>query len=73
MIQTILSFFGYCKIPKEAVEISIASSELIETLLKHAKDGAVKQHTINYIKIALKGQKALTEFLRSGRLLQWSE
>ena len=70
MIQTILSFFGYCKIPKEAVEISIASEELIKSLLKHAKDGAAKQHAIDYVKLALKGQKALTEFLHSGRLLK---
>jgi len=70
MIRTILGFFGYSKIPLEAVRLSILSESLIAALLKEAMKKSEKQQTIDFVKTALNGQKALTEFLRSGKLLQ---
>ena len=70
MIQTILAFFGYCKIPKETVPISMASENVLIALLKQCDEGKVVQNTADYIRTVLKGQKALTEFLRTGRSLQ---
>ena len=70
MIQTILAFFGYCKIPKEVIQISIISEDLFSDLLKNAIENSSKQTTIDHVKLVFDGQKAITEFLRSGKLLQ---
>ena len=70
MIQTILAFFGYCKIPKETVLISIESEDVLSALLKQCDEGKAKQSAADYVRMVLAGQKALTGFLRSGRLLQ---
>jgi len=70
MIQTILGFLGYCKIPKEAIQLSMASENIIGMLFKQAIEKSCGQETIDYVEIALNGQKTLTEFLRTGKLLQ---
>jgi len=63
MIQIVLGFFGYIKIPREAVQLSIAQEVFFEVLLKQEPDGK------DIIERYLRGQKTLTQFLRSGRLL----
>lgn len=65
MIQTILGFCGYVKIPIEAVQLSIAQEEFLSRCAKLETDAKGKE----YFEGHLKGQKMLTGFLRSGRLL----
>jgi len=66
MIQTILAFFGYCKIPKETVPISIASENVLISLAKQCDEGKVTQSAADHVRMVLAGQKALTGFLRKG-------
>jgi len=70
MIRTILGFFGYCKIPKAAVMLSMSSEDILEALLKQCNEGKANSRTTVLVRLALDGQKALTQFLRSGKLLQ---
>ena len=62
MIQTILAFFGYTKIPIEAVQLSM----LVES--EHRRV-AEKLPDNEYAQRIYKAAKTITEFLRSGRLL----
>jgi len=70
MIRTILGFFGYCKIPLAVIQLSIFSEDLISSLLKNAIENDANQETIDHVTMVFDGQKAVTEFLRSGKLLQ---
>jgi len=69
MIQTILAFCGYTKIPLEAVRLSIAQELYLEGLIIREKNS--KELVV--MKRFLEGQKILTGFLRSGRLLSYKE
>jgi len=70
MLDLILSFFGYCKIPRETIMISLRSEDVLEELLKQAILNVNKKSTLTYLSEVLEGQKTLTSFLRSGRRLQ---
>ncbi len=61
MIQTILAFFGYTRIPKEAIELSILVEEGYRRMSK-------KLPNSEFTKL-YESAKAITWFLRSGRLL----
>jgi len=63
MICTILAFFGYVKIPKVAVQLAMRNEDILECIQMALPERSKKlsQHQ--------KGAKTLTEFLRSGRLL----
>ena len=72
MIQTILAFFGYAKIPfghakipLEVVQFSILQESLWERLIKLRPDAPIA----SFFRTGLRGQKVLTEFLRSGKKL----
>jgi superfamily II RNA helicase len=86
MISTILALFGYVKIPKEAVQISVHNEHLlnifkrcfdtdeddivyIDIELRESKLKRIKKQQ-ETLRLAMEAQKTLTEFLRSGRLLQ---
>ena len=62
MIQTILAFFGYVKVPKEAVLLSMEIEENYRKILKDIPDNEV-------CSMYHKSAQAITWFLRSGRLL----
>ncbi len=55
MIRTILSFFGYVKIPLEVVQLSIMQEGFLHAILEHE----TSQRGKKYIAKFLKGQKAL--------------
>lgn len=66
MIQTILSFFGYTKIPKAVIQLSLLQEIHIEKWCR-----ATKKHKgwHDEFESYLKAQKTITRFLQSGRLL----
>ena len=55
MIDFLLLWFGYVKIPKAAIHLSYTNQEILKKILG--------EDNIYY-----HGQKTLTEFLRSGRI-----
>lgn len=67
MIAIILRFFGYVKIPREAVQLSVEQEFLIEKWLKIVVDAKLNGWP-EMFKVALDAQQTLTMFLRSGRL-----
>jgi len=60
-----MAFWGYTKIPTEVVQLSMAQELFLEKMYKHESSSKGRQLIGRY----LKGQKALTVFLRAGRLL----
>ena len=62
MIHTILAFFGYVKIPKEAVQLSMKVEDGYHTILGWFPEN-------KEVILLHKSAKTITEFLRSGRLL----
>ena len=73
-IQYILAFFGYVKIPKAVVVLSIMQENTIESIAYmmeiESKDERLTGDKIRILERLLVGQKTLTKFLRSGRLLK---
>jgi len=65
MFQIIMAFFGYVKIPTEVVQLSVAQEEFLKKCLKHASDPRGRA----LFDMKLEGQKAITGFLRSGKLI----
>ena len=65
MIRTVLAFFGYVKIPTEAVQISIVQEDFIKLVCKYLKTEETKKVGHKHLEL----QKTLTQFLRSGALL----
>ena len=62
MIRTILAFFGYMKVPVEAVQLS----ELVTSFIREAeKKSGQAEKLLPYFEAS----KTITKFLRSGRLL----
>jgi len=69
MLQTILAFWGYVKIPKDAIYLSMR----LENLLKEAVDMAALSDEAENLKNYHQSAKALTAFLRAGRLISYSK
>ena len=65
MIRNILGFFGYVKIPLEAVKLSVQQELIFETMIECESSEKGKEYLARF----LKGQQVMTAFLRSGRLL----
>ena len=65
MLRTILAFFGYVKIPKEAILLSMRMELGYKILYKETPG--------EQSKILYDSAKAMTGFLRSGRLLSCGE
>lgn len=65
VIQKILGFFGYVKIPKAAILLSIEQEIFLEKIQKLENDQKGKEIFENYLEM----QRALTQFLRSGQLI----
>lgn len=64
MIRFILAWFGYVKVPKEAIQLSMMLEDGWRVVLKHIPDNIESAPKL------LKINQTLTKFLRSGRLLQ---
>ncbi len=60
-----MSFLGYTKITTEVVQLSMAQESFLEKILELESKPKGKVIIANY----LRGQKALTAFLRSGRII----
>lgn len=67
MFQTILAFFGYVKVPKEAIQMSMVLEDDFKGLADVFRDNLKAKAWFSYRQESM---KALTEFLRNGRLLQ---
>lgn len=65
MIALILSYFGYCKVPPAMVKLSFKNQMFLEKLARRETD--IKDKEI--IKAYAAGQKTMTEFLRSCRIV----
>lgn len=63
MVRTIMALFGYVKIPKEVVALSM----LQENFLIKCSEAEQDERGVEYFKKAIDAQFALTDFLRSGR------
>ena len=66
-MKHILRFFGYVKIPKEAVQGSLRQEDLMKTAIEVFKASG-KDRFAKLFKEQLKGQKILTTFLQTGRM-----
>jgi len=66
-IDVILALIGYVKVPKEIVKLSILNEVGIEKILKDNHRLSKQQQTL--LKQLKENTKAITGFLRSGRLL----
>lgn len=66
MIKFIAALFGYCKIPLQVVQLSMMQEDFIKKLIRHESDERGKE----FYKKMLIGQQAITEFLRSGKILR---
>jgi len=62
MMQTILAFFGYAKIPTEAVRLSMLIEDNYRGITERLPDNEI--YALLY-----ESSKTLTDFLRSGKLL----
>lgn len=73
MLRTILAFFGYVKVPVEAVQMSMCLEDDFKNMiticsLEGEKNSDFKK-LAGCLEIRIKAIQILTEFLRSGRLL----
>ena len=66
-MKTILAFFGYVQVPKAAVELSMMTEDALKAVRK-----LLLPEASAYLDKALEGAETLTEFLRSGRLINRS-
>jgi hypothetical protein len=67
MFKIIMAFWGYVKIPTAVIQLSIAQEHFLDKCRKHESDPRGKEYFAKY----LEGQKAITSFLRSGRLISF--
>ena len=65
-IDFIFGWFGYVRIPKELVQLSIMQEDLLKRIIGRSNKAPLREMFDPYIK----GQQAITHFLRSGRMLQ---
>lgn len=79
-IKFIASLFGYTKVPLEAVQLSMYLEDLVDRLARTSAFNRTEpgeyvitpqslKEIIDLLQKQIKGQKTLTDFLRSGRLL----
>lgn len=68
MFQTLLAFFGYVKVPKEAIQMCIYLEDEFKTLatVLGKENPTLKPHFEERYKV----MHTLTQFLRTGRLFQ---
>ena len=66
MMRFILALFGYVKVPKAAVQISMEIEESYRRISKTFPE-------IENFKMLYKGSKTMTDFLRSGRLISYGK
>jgi hypothetical protein len=64
-MKTLLSLFGYVKVPKEAVLLSIQLEDIFKQFISALESPESKKDMLK----CLNAQRTLTQFLRSGRLL----
>ena len=69
VIQLFLGFLGYVKVPKEAIFLSTRQEVLFEKLIEKLESLGVEDEIVSVYTHCLEGQRVLTKFLRSGRLL----
>jgi len=70
MIQTIMAFFGYVRVPKEAVQLSILTEDCILELIRRVEVIDKKGNFLVLLKeMHKKVTRTLTSFLQSGRML----
>lgn len=69
MVRFILGWFGYVKIPLAVVRLSMEQEVFLRTMLECSPYPVEKKYLFKY----LEGQKVLTLFLRSGKLLSHCE
>jgi hypothetical protein len=62
----IMSYFGYVKIPLEAIQLSMAQEDAFKKIVEAIEKNGHK--AVAYRKV-LEAQRAMTRFLRSGRLV----
>jgi len=65
MIKHIMALFGYVKIPLQVVQISIMQEEILKEIIDCLSS---EKDRLEFSK-RLEAQKAMTNFLRTGRLL----
>jgi len=65
MMRRILAFFGYVKIPRAVVRLSMAQEDFLRRCMFSHADPKEKRVFCKF----LEGQSAITAFLRSGRFL----
>lgn len=65
-VHLFLAYFGYVKIPLEAVQLSMRQEEAFRILINALDETG---HDCPNYRKALEGQKTLTAFLRSGRAI----
>lgn len=69
LISRILATFGYAKVPKEAVQLSL----FLESRAERALSIVEGQEAIKFYSEILEAQRALTKLLQSGRMLSRDE
>lgn len=73
MIQTILAFFGYVKVPREAVQLCMVLEDdfkdLITLFLAIGENAPSYKKLAEHLRERKRGMESMTAFLRSGRLL----
>lgn len=68
MFRTIFAFFGYVKVPKTAVRLNIW---LEDTIIKVSNCIDPQTPKVEeYFKMMQEASKTITDFLRSGRMLE---
>lgn len=74
MFQTILGFFGYVKVPKDAIEMCMCFEDdfkdLINLFLSVGEEAPTYKKLAEHLKERKRAMEVMTKFLRSGRLLQ---
>lgn len=73
MIRTILSFFGYVKVPKEAVLLSIEVEDFIKGIAESYDNKTIGQDVKESLWFMHRMANTLTHYLRSGRLISYKK
>ena len=63
----ILAYFGYVKVPKEAIRICMLLEDDFKDLINLMTQ--IRPEFVDHLKVRYKAMKTLTNFLRSGKLL----
>jgi len=65
MFQTFMALFGYVRIPTAVVQLSLAQEQFFDKCREYESSQKGKEHFAKH----LEGQKTITGFLRSGKLI----